>query len=154
MESRTSAIESAPPQSLPDEVVQRARLQRMLEEIAKHGNTRRALRELNESNYWFYSLMESDELAAEQYARAKRIGVQGMADETLEIADDGSNDTYTDENGNDRVNTEVVARSRLRVDTRKWLLSKIMPKVYGDKLDIEHGGNVTLNLTPQDVSVL
>lgn len=71
---------------------------------------------------------------SEQYAKAREIGYRHMADELVEIADDGRNDTYQDEDGNVRVNTDVVARSRLRVDTRKWLLSKALPKIYGDKL--------------------
>ena len=57
-----------------------------------------------------------------------------LADEILAISDDGLNDTYTDDDGNVRTATDVVARSRLRVDSRKWMLSKMLPKVYGDKL--------------------
>lgn len=56
------------------------------------------------------------------YARAREIGYAGLADELAEIAD-GTGDP---------------ARDRLRVDTRKWLLSKALPKVYGDK--VEHTG--------------
>ena len=41
--------------------------------------------------------------------------------------------TYIDEDGNVRVNPDVIARSRLRVDTRKWYASKLAPKIYGDK---------------------
>ena len=68
-----------------------------------------------------------------------------MADETLEIADDSSHDTITDDEGNERFNSEFAARSRLRVDTRKWLLSKALPKVYGDKITTEHTGRVTIS---------
>lgn len=58
----------------------------------------------------------------------------------MEISDDGSNDTYIDpDTGQERTNHEIVARSRLRTDTRKWMLSKVLPKVYGDKLDLNHG---------------
>jgi len=75
-----------------------------------------------------------------QYTRAVQIRAGVWAEEIIEIADDGSNDTYTDPNtGMERTNAEVVARSRLRVDTRKWMLSKVLPKVYGDKLDLNHG---------------
>lgn len=77
---------------------------------------------------------------AEQYARAREAGYNVMAEQTLEIADDSSRDTYTDDDGNVRVDHEVVNRSRLRVDTRKWLLSKALPKIYGDKLDVTSGG--------------
>lgn len=126
----------------------------MLVEVAKHGNTSRALRELGESNHWFYALVDADASAAEKYARAKRYGIMGMADEVIDISDDSTNDKVVDEDGNERTNTEVVARSRLRVDSRKWLLSKIMPKVYGEKQEIDLTGNVTLVLSKQDLSVL
>jgi hypothetical protein len=73
---------------------------------------------------------------ASQYAHARSLGYERLADELLEIADDGSSDTYVDDKGNERTDADVVARSRLRVDTRKWLLSKMLPKVYGEKLDV------------------
>lgn len=57
-----------------------------------------------------------------QYARAREAGYQSMADELTEIADAESTDAGQ------------VARDRLRVDTRKWLLSKALPKIYGDKV--------------------
>lgn len=76
---------------------------------------------------------------SEQYARARILLAEHWADETVDIADDNKNDTYVDDNGNERTNSEVVQRSRLRVDTRKWMLSKVLPKVYGDKLDVNHG---------------
>lgn len=75
-----------------------------------------------------------------QYTRAIQIRAMRWAEETVEIADDGSNDTYIDpETGEERINHEIVARSRLRVDTRKWITSKVLPKIYGDKLDVNHG---------------
>lgn len=75
-----------------------------------------------------------------QYVRAREAQADRLAEEILEIADDGTRDTYTDENGNERVNQEVVARSRLRVDARKWLASKMAPKKYGDKVQQEISG--------------
>ena len=71
---------------------------------------------------------------AEQYARAREVQADTLFDEILEIADNGQNDTYTDENGNIRTDQDVIARSRLRVDSRKWMAGKLRPKVYGDKL--------------------
>jgi hypothetical protein len=62
---------------------------------------------------------------AERYAQARARGYELLADEILEISDDGANDSYVDDDGNVRTNAEVVARSRLRVDSRKWMLSKI-----------------------------
>jgi len=93
-------------------------------------------------------IRERDEFA-HQYARAREAGWALLADELVEIADDSANDSYTDDDGKVRVDAEVVARSRLRLDTRKWLLSKMLPKVYGDKVQTEltgpNGGPVQIS---------
>lgn len=68
---------------------------------------------------------------AEQYARARAAQADTLADELLDIADDDAED---------------VNRSRLRVDARKWIASKLKPKSYGDKMDVNHGGNVNVTL--------
>ncbi len=59
-----------------------------------------------------------------QYARARQIQAERLADELLTIADSSSPEEYN------------VAR--LRVDTRKWILSKVLPKVYGDAMQLRH----------------
>jgi hypothetical protein len=78
------------------------------------------------------------------YARAREVGYYKMADETIEIADDSSRDwkKTVDKQGNDVIvaDHDHIARSRLRVDTRKWLLSKVLPKIYGDRVTQEHVG--------------
>lgn len=71
----------------------------------------------------------------EQYARAREKGYRTMADEILDISDDASKD-WLEANGHKSFNGEHVQRSRLRVDTRKWLLSKALPKIYGDKVEL------------------
>lgn len=86
----------------------------------------------------------SDEPAgfATQYARARDAGLDTMAEEILAIADDNSQDTVTrkreDGSEYEAVDHEHINRSRLRVDTRKWILSKLAPKRYGDRLELEH----------------
>lgn len=85
-------------------------------------------------------IAEDREGFSSQYAIGRRAQAQLWAEEVLEIADDGRNDTYETDDGKQRVDMDVVARSRLRVDTRKWILSKVLPKVYGEKLALEHGG--------------
>ncbi|WP_444633239.1 terminase small subunit-like protein [Cupriavidus oxalaticus] len=85
---------------------------------------------------WLYT----NEEFRTQYARARELQQEFMAEEILEIADDGTNDTYVDADGNVRVDHDVIARSRLRVDTRKWLMSKLAPKKYGERVDVNHGG--------------
>lgn len=76
---------------------------------------------------------------AQQYAGARARGYQLLADEILEISDESRDDIIETETG-PVTNHEVIARSRLRVDSRKWMLSKMLPKVYGDKITAEHTG--------------
>lgn len=73
----------------------------------------------------------------DMYARAKEEQVELLVEEILSISDESKNDTLTVE-GKETANHEWISRSRLRVDSRKWLAAKLLPKKYGDKLDIEH----------------
>jgi hypothetical protein len=84
----------------------------------------------------------------EHYTRARELQADYLAEEILEIADDGRNDWTKREDGSDAVNTEVVQRSRLRVDARKWLMSKLQPKKYGDRITQEVTGGDGLPLVP------
>jgi hypothetical protein len=96
----------------------------------------------SESTVRRWALDEAHPFSA-QYARARIIGYHTMADEVLDVADDGRNDWVErrKEDGSTYValNGENIQRSRLRVDTRKWLLSKALPKIYGDKTIVEGG---------------
>jgi hypothetical protein len=78
-----------------------------------------------------YCWVKEHEDFSEQYARAKRLQIEVLADEIIEIADDTSNDTTVNANGKVIINHEHINRSRLRIDTRKWLASKLAPKIYG-----------------------
>jgi len=78
---------------------------------------------------------------AAQYARARQLLAERWADEVLDLADlppatlpDG------------RIDTGAVNHQRLMVDSRKWLLSKVLPKVYGDKVAVDHGGGMNLTV--------
>ena len=70
-----------------------------------------------------------------QYQAAMESKAYHMFDELLEIADD------------DRCEAQ---RSRIMVDTRKWYLSKCLPKVFGDKLNLDHSGEIGLRVIPDD----
>lgn len=76
------------------------------------------------------------------YARARDLGLDAMADELFDVADDGSNDWMErlDRDGYSigwELNGEHVQRSKLRIDTRKWYMSKMAPKKYGDRLEVD-----------------
>lgn len=80
----------------------------------------------------------------DQYARAKEEATDAMAEEVVDIADDGRNDWIERQTRTGEiyhiVDNEAVQRSKLRVETRKWLMSKMKPKKYGDKLDLTSDG--------------
>jgi hypothetical protein len=90
----------------------------------------------------------------DQYAKARTKLLEHWAEEIIDIADDGTNDWEERQNRDGStyiaLNSEHVNRSRLRVDTRKWLLSKLVPKKYGDTTKLLHagedGGKLTINL--------
>lgn len=83
----------------------------------------------------------SDPEFSAQNARAKQIAAEHMAEEIMEISDDGRNDVFVDADGNEHVDNDVIQRSKLRVDTRKWLLAKLLPKKYGEKIEHEVNGD-------------
>ena len=74
---------------------------------------------------------------AEAYDRAKHDQFQVREDELIEIADDARNDWMDreTERGVLRVvDHEHIQRSKLRIDARLWLLAKLQPQKYGDRL--------------------
>jgi hypothetical protein len=84
-----------------------------------------------------------------RYARACELRTEAYFEEYYEAATDGSNDWYDRQIYNAKgelvrtertVDPEVVARSRLRCDALKWMMGKLNPKKYGDKLDLNLGG--------------
>jgi len=81
-----------------------------------------------------------------RYAQAREALLEHWADEMIDIADDGTTDYIikTGRNGHEylAVDQEHIQRSRLRVDTRKWLLSKLKPETYGDRVIADVTGTV------------
>ena len=105
--------------------------------------------DLNASTFYDW-LLENPDLA-NKYARAKELQAEFMAEQIIEIADDGTNDYMTIVKGDTEYNVEnkeVTNRSRLRVDARKWVASKLYPKKYGDKVDVTTDGEKITNLPP------
>jgi hypothetical protein len=82
---------------------------------------------------------------ADQYARAKEEAADAMVEDMLDIADDSSEDR-TESGG---VNSEHINRSRLRVETRKWIAAKLKPKKYGERQQVDM--NVTDERSDRDL---
>jgi hypothetical protein len=93
-----------------------------------------------------YGWLAKQPTFVQQYARAMEERTNAMAEELLAIADDGSNDFMQRNYGEDVAwveNGEAIQRSKLRVDTRKWLMSKMNAKKYGDKFAV--GGDKAMD---------
>lgn len=99
----------------------------------------------------FYKWIRDNEKFREQYARACEERADAIFEEILEIADDNAFDVTIDDEGQHRVQGEIVQRSRLKVDARKWMLSKMNPKKYGDKIDVTSGDKPISNTMKVEV---
>lgn len=73
-----------------------------------------------------FTWLQNDAGFAQQYARARERQADGFFDEIVDIAD----------------TEEDAQKARVRIDARKWVAGKMRPKVYGEKVDIEHTGSV------------
>lgn len=108
-----------------------------------------------------YRWLQSNETFREQYVRAREVQAERLAEEIIEIADDGTNDWMErqrkDGSTETVVDQENINRSRLRVDARKWVASKLLPKKYGDRVTTEltgkDGGPVEMReISPTEVA--
>ena len=122
-------------------------------EIEKGRSLRNVLKDDGmPSTSTFYEWLDNDDVKSKQYARATSVRADIIFDDILSIADENTNDTYINDNGIEVVNNDVIQRSRLRIDSRKWVLSKLNPKKYGDKTDITSGGE-KIQTAPQEVKI-
>jgi hypothetical protein len=105
---------------------------------------------------------EDNKTFRDQYTHAREEQAETLLDEIVEIADDSRHDTIPKvgrdgEEYGEQPNSEWIARSRLRVDARKWVVSKLAPKKYGERITAEHTGPnggplqvVRLRMTPAE----
>ena len=98
----------------------------------------------------FFEWLAVDTALQHRYQLALELRVNQCLDETIAIADDSSRDIFIDKQGNVRVNHEVIARSKLKIEARMWHAAKITPKKYGGKFGGEF--SVRPHLKPEEVS--
>lgn len=77
-----------------------------------------------------------DKVFSNLYLEAKQRQVLVHMEETYEIAEDSSRDEMVGEHGESRFNGEFVARSKLRIELRKWQAARLMPRLFGDKAEV------------------
>ena len=91
----------------------------------------------------------------ELYERAREVRLERMAEEMIEIADESSHDTISTERG-EFADKEWIMRSKLRVETRQWLLARLARQLYGDRVQQEisgpAGGPLQTELTIRDLT--
>ncbi len=79
-----------------------------------------------------YLWLSQHEEFSEKYRRARETQADYYADEMVGIADTCIPDSAE------------VAKAKLQIDARKWYVTKIAPRKYGDKIQTEHSGEVSV----------
>ena len=107
--------------------------------IESGKSLRYALKEFNLSSSTFFIWIDEDENKSKQYVRA--------IDNRIEVKFESIERDYLEEPQRDpvtgKIDTGWVQLQRLKIDAKKWELSKLKPKKYGDKIQTEHSGEIT-----------
>ena len=110
--------------------------------IENGSSLRAALKIVDISSKSFYEWLDQDTHKVKQYARA--------VNERTDLKFDSIEQDYMEEPQRDpesgRIDSAWVQLQRLKIDAKKWELSKLNPKKYGDKTQTEHSGEITTNI--------
>lgn len=111
--------------------------EKILDRLAATGSLRRVCAELHVSrNSIIPWVVDNTNGFGDAYARAKDQGIDMLVEETLDIADDGSNDYMKGKDG-PQLDSEHIQRSKIRVETRRWLAERMAPRRYGLKQGLD-----------------
>jgi len=87
--------------------------------------------------------LAENEAFRNQYARARELQADTLADEILDIADKAVLGEKLKKDGRGKVierrTGDMVERSKLMIDARKWYAGKLQPKKYGERVALDHG---------------
>lgn len=119
-------------------------------DLIRHGESERAIFNREEMPNWsqwclykekqFNSELSPDSIFPGQYQQAKADGLKEWESKIQAIAHDDTRDYLENEKGRMVGNTTAVLRDRLKIDTYKWLMAKMQPKVYGESIKQELSG--------------
>lgn len=112
-------------------------------DIAEHGQVTKAIADHDSDQRAFYRWTVASDEAARMYTRAKALGCHAIADQTMQIQDERPPMVVGPKGAS--MDMAYVTWQKNRVETRKWHLSKLMPRIYGDKLEL--AGNEANPLT-------
>lgn len=90
----------------------------------------------------FLHLIKTNAKLNEQYAHACKMRAENIFEDVLDIVDTRDRDTYIDKDGKLQVDHAVIQRDKLRYDARRWMVGKMEPDKYGDKIIQQHAGEI------------
>jgi len=114
----------------------------ILERVSHGEALRKVVKDVGISSRTFYEWLREDVELEKQYVRA--------CEERAEVKFDSIERDYLEEPQRDpetgKIDSAWVQLQRLKIDAKKWELSKLMPKKYGDKLEVDnkHEGEITI----------
>lgn len=109
----------------------------------------KSLRKICRENNWPHSTVLTwlNNEFSDQYTQAQERRADFFFEEILEIADNCLPDK------------EEVAAAKLKIDTRKWIMGKMSPKKYSDRVNVDMSGKAlvthdgTVEFTPTDMAI-
>lgn len=89
-----------------------------------------------------YDWIDSRPELSLRIARSRELGEEAISQECLAIADTPllGEETEESENGTKIKRGDMLGHRRLQIETRLKLLAKWNPRKWGDKVDLNHGG--------------
>jgi hypothetical protein len=90
--------------------------------------------------------LDKKEAFRDMYAHARECQAEFYAHQIIDIADETPITEQPDPDGGVtiRIDSAGIQRNKLRVDARKWVAAKLLPRKYGDRILNEHAGRVSL----------
>jgi predicted HTH domain antitoxin len=127
----------------------------IIKEIESKGQSlTKAAKKYGLNKKTFDDMIQKDSLLLNQYTRAMEARADLIAERMVRNSHNRANDFYTDSEGNLKPNPVAVQRDRLILDTDKWLLSKLMPKKYGDRLTLDGEVKTGQPLTIENINMI
>jgi hypothetical protein len=121
---------------------------------SKGESLTKATKKIGLNKKTFDDMIQKDAQMLNQYVRATEARADLIAERMVRNSHNRANDFYTDSEGNLKPNPVAVQRDRLILDTDKWLLSKLMPKKYGDRLTLDGEVKTGQPLTIENINMI
>ena len=141
--------------SIENKTIREKKFKDIIELIENKGESlTKASKKIGLDKKSFLLMVEKDSALLHQYTRATESRADLIAERMIRNSHNRSNDFYTDAEGNLKPNPVAVQRDRLILDTDKWLLSKLAPKKYGDRLTLDGEVKTGQPLTIENINVI